>query len=200
MNPMYEEGNLLAIRLEGEEVILRLDRHGLAYYEATDAQKPIVTLTLRGITDEAKRDALLRLPNGSSISCEICEQPDGTCRVTVDEDCFIELDCAAASQEVSDYTREDIIEKFRKLSAIYYSEWNRDTAELHQAHRFQAELLRDVGRERERCERKRDFFQKIEPAKSDRLDAQIQAYDRVLTIMEFLRRQYSAPCQLPQEP
>ena len=199
MNQIYEEGYLLAIRLEGDAVILRLDRYGLADHEKTAAQKPIVTLTLSGITDKAKRDELLCLPDDGSITVEVSQPTDGIYCVSVEEPRFIEMGCAAANQEESDYTPQELLEKFRRLSDLYHSDWNRDTIELGQAQRFQEELLRGIGRERERCERKRDFFQKIEPAKSGRLDAQIQAYNRVLTIMEFLnKKKASLPKQKTQ--
>ncbi len=185
----------MAIQSDNEQTQLRIDRFNMSYPEDTDPRKPVVTLTLRGIVDEAKREQLSDLPPDSGMSCEIEEQPDGMHQVVIDESRFIELRCAMMNQQEAKYTRDDLIKKYKHISAIYYGEESQNAIFAQQAYRSQEELVRDVLKERERCIRKRDFFQTSEPAKAERLAAQIQAYDRVLTIMNFLRKKYDGTPQ-----
>ena len=181
------EGTLLEVQFSDNQLRLRVGKNGITL---GDEEEPtVVTLTLSGCTTSSEVREFLSRVTGEWMwyECYPSEQAIGTTIACFYEDYHdtTEVVCAEATEVISDYTTEELLHKCRQLSSLYLDAADRESKISKEYDNFTRGLRAGVKNEIARCRWKLGFFSSINPLKATAMQAQVSAYERVLTLMAF---------------
>lgn len=183
------EGALLDVHFGDGELRLRLDKNGITLGEAEEPS--VVTLTLSGCSDLSEAGKALNQPIGKWLYCQFTDEADGITAVYLDIDYSVdevEVRCACVAETESGYTLEDFERKCRWLSSLYLAAEDRESKIQRRHNAFTTGLKAEIDRELDRCRRKLEFFTAAHPDRAAAMQAQVRAYERVLTLMTHLQK------------
>lgn len=179
---------LLSFRVNGDELILRTDRDGMAQFEAS--QPAIYELTLKGW--QGPNNLLDDLHEGIDKTLEYDIYQDETRTfVTLYIDYStteVEVECTAATEVATIYTAEDWRQKSRRLAEWYEFLYEKSEESFDNHYRLIKRLEIELSRDIDRSERKVIFFDQKNPIRAAMHRGQIQTCQKVLDILKQSQR------------
>lgn len=174
-----DAGIVLDVRIDEDEIIVRIDKDAFCQGERRD--NLVVEFVLKGCRNARADFEKLNESLGDGVEYIISES-----QITLVPDSGPEfvIACQSITEASSDYTISELRKKCGWLAEHYslllrkYSDTSRNCLST------MSRLRTEIGKEIDRCQRKQGFFSKSDPARSRELAKRIDAYERLLVLME----------------
>ena len=188
MTEDYWIAEILSVNLKGDQLVIRLERD-----EMIDADKPVTQFLLRG--ESFSPDALALLRDNLFHEVEIYfQEANGQKHLEVSFDHFgnveARLEYTECERENTPYTFDELAARIKHIKKSYEAQidvyWKESKRLRGMLHRLRQEL----GKEKVRLERKKEFFSSTE--KGRLFDERLQCYMRVLDWMDRFEKDDAA--------
>lgn len=183
------EATILDIQYRNSDIVFRLDKNGVV--SDSFAPKSIRTLTLNNCEDVAGVSRKLQHAIGQSLYYKLMHHPESvTVLLSIEYGVAdLEVRCAAVSEVESDYTFEDLQQKYRWLTEMCVASDAHYERLSQQYDTLTTRLEAELQKELDRCQRKTAFFQTAYPEKVAVAKAQAEVYAHVLKLLARLQKE-----------
>ncbi len=177
--PDDDAGIILDVRIDEDEIILRIDKDAFRGGEGRDDL--VAELVLKGCRNPRADFEKLNESLGEDIEYFISE---GQIALVPDIGPEFVITCQSIGEASSDYTISELKNKCAWLAERYslLSEQYSDVSRKYLS--TMSRLRIEIGKEIDRCQRKLEFFSESNPEKSRELAKRIEAHERLLVLME----------------
>jgi hypothetical protein len=173
----------LAITRSDNDLILRIDKNGLSQSQFQGF--PVAELKLMACSNVERMFNALSESVDNPIEYEISNNNDKVIvsfwvNYSPDE---LQVDCAQVNETSMDYTLEDWQRKANRLAKLYASSTETNELSDYIYYLLKNALLKMIRKEIDLNQHKIEFFTKTNPEKAATLTGQVQAYQKVLTLI-----------------
>ncbi len=175
---------LLAVTINNDNIILRIDRSGWTNNQVEGM--PIAEVTLIACNNWESVFEKLNNSTGKPIEYQVTKDSDNvivTLAINYNEFDEVQINCKQIDETLADFTLDDLKSKTNKLTELYTASMMANELSDFIYQLLKNTLLKTLQKEITTHHPKIEFFSKTNPEKAAILTGEVQAYKKVLTLI-----------------